>query len=117
MERLMDSPHTTEMCTHEKSLYMSHMEEVMQGWLRLGECGDWESIVANFRRGKEGRGRNYAGALLPVIQLFGCDICLFAVSSITPAWTRRDRLVEEIEEEEEEEEAEAEEEGEGKQIR
>ena len=39
-------------------------------------------------------------------QVFGCDICLFPVISITPTWTRRDWLVQEIDVEEEKEEAE-----------
>ena len=56
-----------------------------------------------------GERRNYAGGLLPVIWLLGYGICLFVVSAITSVWSRRDRLVEEIEQEEEEEEAEEEE--------
>lgn len=37
------------------------------------------------------RRKNYAGDLRPVILLFGCDVCIFAVSPITPDGTRRGR--------------------------
>lgn len=47
-------------------------------------------MVGTFRRGEEKR--NYSRGLLPVVWVFGCDICFFAVISITPAWTRRARL-------------------------
>ncbi len=49
---------------------------------------------------KEEEKRNNARGLLPVICLFGYDICLFAVIFITPAWSRGDTSVEEIEEQE-----------------
>lgn len=81
---------------------MSDMEEVvkiMARW-RLGICGSKEGR----RRAKW---RNYAD-LLPVICIFGCDTCRFAVKHFTTAWTRRGRLLEEIEEEEVKQEAEEE---------
>lgn len=58
-------------------------------------------MVGTFRRREERNEeekRNYTGGFLHVTWVFGFDICLFAVIHITPAWTRRDRLVEEEEE-------------------
>lgn len=49
--------------------------------------GTLEGVCACQIWKREGKDRqekkNYAGGLLPIIQLFGCDICLFVVSSIT----------------------------------
>lgn len=61
-------------------------------------------MVGTFRKERRWEERNQAGGLLPVTRVFGYDICLCAVISITPAWTRGDMSVEEIEEEAEKEE-------------
>lgn len=69
-------------------------------------------MVESFRRRQEGddeERRSHTGGLLPCHPGggqgggFGCDICLFAVIYITPAWTRGDGLAAAAEEEEEEE--------------
>lgn len=52
------------------------------------------AMVGTFRRwGKRNEEKrwNYTGGFLSITWLFGCDICLFAVIYINPAWTRRDR--------------------------